>query len=188
MTQLVDLVRKYLAAKSLDERMEIGAEIHREVALSLGGFIYPQCQNGDAEDLQQEVVIAIFRSLARFEGNLDAQFWGFCYRIARNKISDYWRRKGSKPELTLDPEDLMRVAEALQEDASLGQEEQDRYEEIILLLQKTKPQCYELLWQCFVQGIDYSELAVVYAADYDTVSMRVWRCLKIARTLVAIGD
>ena len=62
--------------------------------------------------MQQEVAVAIFKGLDKFKGEVDAQFWKFCYQVARYKIADYWRRRKTRPTVVMDPEELWRVIEA----------------------------------------------------------------------------
>ena len=53
------------------------------------------------------------------------------------------------------------------------------------LLTATKPECYDFLWQYFVVGLAYGEIAEARALSYDAIRMKVARCLADAQSLIA---
>jgi DNA-directed RNA polymerase specialized sigma24 family protein len=53
------------------------------------------------------------------------------------------------------------------------------------LLIATKPECYDFLWQYFIVGLDYVEIAEAQSLNYNAVRMRIGRCLETAQTLVS---
>jgi DNA-directed RNA polymerase specialized sigma24 family protein len=52
------------------------------------------------------------------------------------------------------------------------------------LLTKSKPECYDLLWNYFVRDLDYSEIAEQQDKETNAVRMQIGRCLDTARRLV----
>ena len=188
MSRLIDLVRIFQAAKSREEREESALEIHRELVPELRGYIRPRCYPDDVDDVQQETVVGFFRNLPRFNGTCDAQVWQFCYQVTRNKIADYWRRLKARPSVALAPEDLWRVMDATASDDPISLEERDSLEHALTLLRNAKPPCYDLLWQCYILEWDNAALGSAWGVHPEAARMRVNRCLKLARTLVKIGD
>lgn len=63
-------------------------------------FIYARSgfDPATAEDITQDIFLDIFRSLDRFKGFCSERTW--VYRIARNKLNDFYRRQyGQKAEI-----------------------------------------------------------------------------------------
>ena len=61
-------------------------------------FVYYRVNHReDAEDLTGDVVVKIIRSLERQKGN----FHAWMYRIARNALIDFYRRRGVRKEVSL---------------------------------------------------------------------------------------
>lgn len=64
----------------------------KEHGTSLFQYIYSLVKHKElAEDLQQEVLIAAYKSLSNFEER--AKFRSWLYKIALNKCRDYWRKE-----------------------------------------------------------------------------------------------
>ncbi len=53
------------------------------------------------------------------------------------------------------------------------------------LLDRSKPECRDYLWNHFVIGFDYAEIAEEQNLNYDNVRMKIGRCLDEAKSLVA---
>ena len=53
------------------------------------------------------------------------------------------------------------------------------------LLTASNPECRDYLWQHYVLGLDYAEIAEEQKLSYDNVRMRIGRCLDQAKSLVA---
>jgi RNA polymerase sigma-70 factor, ECF subfamily len=77
-----------------------------EVSVRLRRFIAARIRNrDDAEDVLQDVFVKIHDQLPRLEDSTRLLAW--VYKITRNAITDYYRRRGRSPELTTEyPEDL----------------------------------------------------------------------------------
>ena len=69
-----------------------------------------------AEDLAQEVFVAVFREMSRFKGLCTERTWVF--KIAKNKLNDYYRKQySSKLELTELDGDLAEQLDDTSKDA-----------------------------------------------------------------------
>jgi RNA polymerase sigma-70 factor (ECF subfamily) len=63
-------------------------------------FLAARCGNaGEADDLAQEVFIAVCRQIATYRA--EVPFSGWLYGIARNKVADFWRRQ--RPVAAFEP-------------------------------------------------------------------------------------
>jgi DNA-directed RNA polymerase specialized sigma24 family protein len=60
----------------------------------------------------QEVLKSIATSLKRFEGNSTEAFWAWCYRIARNRLNDHFRKKASDRLQPMPLEELWQLVES----------------------------------------------------------------------------
>lgn len=80
-------------------------------------FIY--CRNrSDREDLQQEIILQLWKSFPSFQGN--AAFSTWMYRVALNTAINQTRKPGllidssSSPELSYDPSESYHLSEEIQ--------------------------------------------------------------------------
>ena len=95
MDSLADLFQAYRAAQSLEAKRAAGNAIVFEAHTELWIFVRPRLDSHhDAEDVLQETFKGIFKSLPIYRGNTRSEAIGFCYRIARNKLADFYTRKG----------------------------------------------------------------------------------------------
>jgi RNA polymerase sigma factor (sigma-70 family) len=138
-----------------------------------------------AEDALQEVLRAVATGVRRFDGCTTKEFWAFCYRIARHKIADHYRKQSTERTVSMSQEELWQVMDASAQVAPITPESRHDLDYVIKLLTATKPDCSDLLWQHYVVGLDYAELAAEKGLNSDAVRMRVKRCLDEAKALVA---
>lgn len=185
MNRLVDLARKYQGAPNLEERMRVAEEIASEVAPRLGAFILSNCRRPDmADDVRQETLVGIVNNLHQFRGATDSMFWSWCYHIARNKISNHLGRRGTRPLVTTDTEDLWEVVEASAQSNPMSAGERLDLEYAMELLRQAKPPCYDYLWQYYIFGWDYDEVALVAGLSHDAARMQIKRCRELAQSLM----
>ncbi len=80
-------------------------------------FIYSE-NRPDREDLQQEIILQLWKSFSSFQGN--AAFSTWMYRVALNTAINNTRRPGllldrsSSPDLAYDPSDSYQLSEEIQ--------------------------------------------------------------------------
>jgi DNA-directed RNA polymerase specialized sigma24 family protein len=105
--------------------------------------------------------------------------------VARNKIADALRGQRGGTPVSLDVEEGERALEqaASHELISPGVRLDLGY--ALELLRASKPPCVELLWDYYVLGLDYDEMAALYQLTVDAVRMQIRRCLELAQTLVS---
>jgi RNA polymerase sigma factor (sigma-70 family) len=133
----------------------------------------------------QEVLKAVATSLRKFQGDSAKEFWGWCYRIARNKLNDQYRKQGSDRMQPMPPEDIWQMIEASSHDAPVTPAVRQDLQYALQLLTKSKPECYDFLWNHFVFELDYADIAADRNMTYDNVRMKIGRCLEEARSLVS---
>ena len=132
----------------------------------------------DAEDLVQEIFLAMFHALPKFRQ--EAQFSTWFYRIAQNQVSQYFRRRFHNPA----QRDLSEVEDMLDSSQSppslLSQdEEMTRLRHAILEL----PDIYRKAFLLRVsEGFSYREIAEILDCAPGTVDSRISRARSILAT------
>ena len=117
-------------------------------------------------------------------GESTKQFWAWCYRIARNKICDHYRGQAADRLQYVPAEELHRLLDKSAQDAPISPGVRLDLEYAMNVLTASKPECYEFLWQHYIFGLDYAEIAEERTMTYDNVRMKIGRCLDEARRLV----
>ena len=184
MDELIKLVRVYRLASTLDERMGWAEKIFAQIEPDLRFFIFGLISHHEAEDALQEVLRAVATNLSKFSGSTKGEFWAWCYRIARNKLSDHFRAKAASRMEPMPPEELWSLIESSAHAAPMSAADRLDLAHAMKLLAASKPECYDFLWQHYVIGLDYRDIAEGFQLQYDNVRMKIGRCLETARSLV----
>jgi RNA polymerase sigma factor (sigma-70 family) len=148
-------------------------------------FVFSSISHDAAKDALQEVLKAVATSLKKFQGDDVKQFWAWCYRIARNKLNDQFRRQYADRMQPTAPEDLWQMMDLSAQDAPITPAVRHDLDYAIKLLTAAKPGCSDLLWRHYVIGLDYAEIAEEQNLSYDNARMRIGRCLDEAKALVS---
>lgn len=185
MDELITLVRTYRFTTGLAERLRIVEQVINLIGTELGYFVANGVPPDEAPDALQEILKAIATSLATFNGDTSKAFWAWCYGIARHKLSDYHRKPATSRMLPMAPEDLLALMDSASGDAPLTAQNRHDLAYAMKLLTATKPECSELLWQHYVLGFDYGEIAEERGLKYDAARMKINRCLEEAKSLVS---
>ena len=185
MEQLIKLVRTYRVTAGLAERLRLAEEIFRLIEPELRLFVFGQVPHSTAEDVLQEILKAIATNLAKFAGDSGKEFWSWCYQIARNKLNDQFRRQAADRLQPMPPEELWQLVDASAQDTPLSPADRLDLEYAMKLLTASKPECFDYLWQHFVFGLAYGEIAEQQSLSYDSVRMKIGRCLDEAQSLIA---
>jgi RNA polymerase sigma-70 factor (ECF subfamily) len=185
MEQLIKLVRTYRLTGGLAERLRLAEQIYALIEPDLRFFIFGSIAPQVAQDVLQETLKDIVSSLNKFEGDSPKGFWAWCYRIARNKLNDHFRKQARDRLQPLPAEELWPLVESSAQASPLSPADKHDLEYAMNLLIRSKPECYDFLWKHFVFGLTYPEIADEQDLTYDAVRMRIGRCLDEARSLVA---
>jgi RNA polymerase sigma-70 factor (ECF subfamily) len=117
-----------------------------------------------ADDVLQEVWLAVFRALPRLADPAALAAW--LYRIARDKASVEWR--GRPPERSLDVSDFV---EEPSQDSEFRQEDA---QEIHASLDQLSPEQREILVLRFLEDMSYEQIARVTGCPIGTVRSRLY--------------
>ncbi|HEX3797385.1 MAG TPA: RNA polymerase sigma factor [Verrucomicrobiae bacterium] len=185
MDDLIKLVRTYRVTAGLAERLRLAEAIFRLIAPDLRAFVFSAIVPQAAEDVSQEVLISIAASLKKFEGNSNGQFWEWCYMIARRRIYDHIQKRDRDRLLPMPHDEILDLLDASAQVAPLTAADRHDLEYALNLLDSSKPECRGYLWNHYVIGFDYGEIAEEQNLNYDNVRMKIGRCLEEAKSLVS---
>ena len=186
MGEFINMVEEYRRELNLEKRLDRAHLLYCHLEGHLRSFIFGKVRASDAQDVFQETVIAIFKSLPTFKGKTDGEFLGWCYRIARNKANDHHRKNFADPLDALPFDEIAQVLDAANEGDSFPYPAEYKLdlESAMNLLKQVKPECCEFLWKYFGLGLDYAEIAEEFKLKYDAVRMKIGRCLDAAQALI----
>lgn len=185
MDDLIKLVRTYRLTAGFSERLRLADRIFRIIEPDLKLFVFGAVAHPASQDALQEVLKAIAVNLHKFTGGTAKEFWGWCYRIARNKLNDQFRSQYRDLIVPVPPEELRKMVELSGRNDPISAAERLDLEHAMNLLTRSKPECYSFLWKHFVIGLEYGDLAEEYGMSYDSVRMKIGRCLNEAKALVS---
>ena len=146
---------------------------------------------GAAEDLTQEVFLAAFEALARFDDRAKISTW--LYRIAMNAIISHVRhtsaqkRGGTRRARSLDDENALepsanrRVSGEREQlvDADMLRGEADR--EVQQALAELEPEQREVAILRDIEGLSYEDIAEITKVNVNTVRSRLHRAREALR-------
>lgn len=185
MDDIMKLIRTYRVTAALDQRLRLADTLFRSIAAEIRFFVFSSVPQEAGDDVFQETLKAIAAGLGRFEGDTKSEFWAWCYRIARNKSSDYFRRREADRLHSVSPDELLKMIESGQPRTAIPAQEKLDLEYAVQLLRKANPDCYEFLWKHYVVGLAYGEIASEHNLQYDNVRMKISRCLREAQSLIS---
>ena len=185
MEQLIKLVKTYRLSSGLAERLRLAEAIFRLIEPDLRIFVFSAIQPQAADDVLQEVLISITASLKTFKGSSNEEFWKWCYKIARRRIYDHIRKKASDRLQPMPHDELLDLVDTSEQAAPMTAADRHDLEYALKLLDSSKPECRDYLWNHYVIGFDYGEIAEEQNLNYDNVRMKIGRCLEVAKSLVS---
>lgn len=178
-----DLVRHTLEGENL--AFEALMKRHSPMLM---GFLAGKTSNAcDAEDLAQEVFISCYRYLSKLREQ--ERFAPWLMRIARNRLTDYYRTKGRRPQLFSAefPSDDDQPSPGLERfaDSAPGPDErmnESQTRQIIFQEIEKLPETYRTLLYLRLLGEEsIAEIASRLNLKVATVRMRLYRGLKKLR-------
>jgi RNA polymerase sigma-70 factor (ECF subfamily) len=138
-------------------------------------FCYRSCFDpAQAEDLAQETLIKVARSLGAYRG--DASFKSWLYRIAANTTRDWLRQKVRQTRIA------EVVAEQWAEDSAAAEPDHSRVTEALRALPDDLRLAIVLT---FYEGMNHAAAAQVLGCAETTVSWRVFRAKRKLKTLLS---
>lgn len=186
MNEIIKLVRTYRVTSELVDQARLGEEIFLAVEPAIRFFIFKAIDSPhDAQDVLQVALKSIATSLVEFKCKTNDQFWAWCYSIARRRLYDFYRKKASNRLQPMPEEEFQNLLESSAEGSPLSPADKLDLDYALGLLIRSKPACYDYLWNHYVIGLDFSEIAEEQNLTKDNVRMRIGRCLELAHTLVS---
>jgi RNA polymerase sigma factor (sigma-70 family) len=182
---LIKLVKTYRLTTGLAERTQLAEAIFRIIEPKLRLFVFSAVRPQSAEDVLQEVLKAIVKSLKNFRGETEEDFLRWCRGVARHKIHDQYHAYENERLQPLPPEEILEMVDESAQATALTAADRHDLEYAMNLLTQSKPECRDYLWNHYVIGFDYAEIAEEQKLNYDNVRMKIGRCLETAKSLVA---
>jgi RNA polymerase sigma-70 factor (ECF subfamily) len=129
-----------------------------------------------AEDLTQEIFIKAWKARRSFDDN-KASIKTWLYTIARNSITDYWRkaRVDSVDEQTINQVPYHEAGKLESELLIMHVRDQ---------LTKLDQLSQDLITWRFIQGLELDEIAVITGKTYNATKVAVFRALQNLKQLI----
>lgn len=129
---------------------------------------------GQVEDIAQEVFIRAYRSLGSFKG--EASFYTWLYKIALNTCRNYYRSLGRRPEgKTVDSENIIMTMRSGEPGPEKEAVRTEFWQNVRSSLEGLPGEQREAVVLCDLEGLSYEEMAAVIGIPVGTVRSRVFR-------------
>lgn len=149
---------------------EIYVRYNRRIKATLLNWA-PEMSAADAEDLSQEVFIAIGDSASRYEEQ--SKFAAWIFGIAQKKAANWRRRTWVRRRFSLKNSEPVAVAYKTDNDSPANQASLRQM--VAQSLSRLPVHQREVLWLHFVEGFDGDEIAEILNIQKDTVYTRMFR-------------
>jgi RNA polymerase sigma-70 factor, ECF subfamily len=150
-------------------------ELYERYVKQIYAYLYTNLGNqADAEDLTTQVFLAAWRGLSRY--NERGVFKSWLFRIARNKIIDYRRKR--KVDLPLE-DGIAKTGNDW--DPLRDLEQVDDLQRLAMVVKKLPPEQVEYLRLRFVGHLSYAQIGQVVGKREDAVRMAITRLLEHLR-------
>jgi RNA polymerase sigma-70 factor (ECF subfamily) len=149
----------------------------------------------DVMDVEQEVFAAVARNLDRFRKELPHDtFRGWLATISRNKVNDYFRRRGDEPIAAGGTEAWLRISQV--SDPQVADDENDEAESAVFsqilerALEAIRGEFHERTWQAFWGTVVEGKIAADVAAELEMQpgAVRVAKSRVLVRLRRELGD
>ncbi len=174
---LIQLINEYRVAVSTKAKTEAISALYECLNPKIFLYFAARVSRQDAEDLRSITLSEILKGIRDIKGTTSKQAWKWCFKVARRKLAKYYDDTNSEITESMDPELLEE-----QDGASTGEEPIRKLDlqidvlGALLSLRETNSDCFFVLWDHFIVGIDYDELAEKAEKTVDAVRMQISRC------------
>lgn len=142
----------------------------------------------DAEDLTQDVFLRAYKHLARLQSA--AVFRSWLYRIAVNRVNDYYRKKRFRSlfgNVSMDEETFQETEEmAVPPQAADDLERKEFWRQVEKMLDALSRMEREVFLMRFFDELSIKEMTAALGKNESTVKTHLYRALKKLKT--AFGD
>ena len=154
-------------------------ELYREAAGSFGAAMerLARAYEADADrrrDLVQDIHVAIWRSLAKFDGRCSLRTW--VYRVSHNTATSYVmrQRRNNAPLVCL--EDVTELPDGRGEAAA--RDRQDALERLLALIQRLQPLDRQVILS-YLEGLDAAATGEITGISAGNVATKIHRIKQI---------
>lgn len=154
------------------------AELYRKFGSRTLRLLSGLLKSDEAQDLNQEVWLTVYRRIASLEDALRFRTWLF--QISRNRALDHFRSTKRLDEL----QDILNTDSeeaTLHTDDVLEVQSRDLIERV---LEKLSPRLREAIVLNYFEGMDYEEMALILGVSLGTVKSRIYNAKKSIRTFI----
>lgn len=138
-----------------------------------------------AEDITSEVFVSAMKSIHRFKYKRSNSFNAWIYRIANNKICDYFRKNYRSPTIELEKAGQLEEKREQSPDAIFAvKSDREEIDKNIARLSEKNQQVVNL---CFFEDMKAEEIAEIMECSVGAVYVRLHRALKKLRELMIIN-
>ena len=142
----------------------------------------------DAEDLTQDVFLRAYKHLARLQSA--AVFRSWLYRIAVNRVNDYYRKKRFRAlfgNVSVDEESFQETEEMAEPPQAVeGMERKEFWRQVEKMLDSLSRMEREVFLMRFFDELSIKEMTAALGKNESTVKTHLYRALKKLKT--AFGD
>ncbi len=138
----------------------------------------------DAEDLTQDIFLAVYKSIRNFGGRSRLSTWIF--RVALNHCMEYHRRM--RPEAVSLDETIFLASNSLSADPERVLEADILSESILAALKQLSSSHREVVEMHELYGFTYPEIAEMLGVPVGTVKSRLFHAMKNLKTLLHCVD
>ena len=137
----------------------------------------------DADDVQQEVWLTVYRSVSALSNPGAFRTWLF--QTTRHRALDYLRRRKRERELLEDVASEISVAEAAESEASFGALDETSLERALMAI---PPPQREVVLLRYRDDLSYQEIAMIVGIPLGTVRTRLHHAKRRLEELLTRGE
>jgi RNA polymerase sigma factor (sigma-70 family) len=164
--------------KSEEKRTEYATLIYNAIEEPLARYVYSRIVSSSAEDILQEIALAIVKGLEKCRATTAKDFRIWYYRIARNKVADHLRKKMSDKLESMPSEFLEAIPQNAKSEADVETYLDLFY--ILALIEQLKPGCRKLIWDFHILEMEQKVMAEEYDIEVRAIGQRISRCFDAA--------
>ncbi len=144
-------------------------------------FVYFKVSSREeAEDITSETFLKAWGYLIENGNSKEVKnFAGFIYRVARNLIIDFYRKRGARQEVNLDPEMEIAIDDKRFNQVAVNQE----LEKVLKTLKKLKQEYQEIVLLKYVEEMSVGEIAEILGKSNLNVRVTLHRAGKKLKEL-----
>ncbi|MEF9992474.1 MAG: sigma-70 family RNA polymerase sigma factor [Peptostreptococcaceae bacterium] len=169
------LIRKINKKNDRKAADELISKYYKEIYT----YIYKQLSEKEsAMDLTQDIFISVLKGLHRFDGN-KATFKTWIYKIATNKIIDYYRSNKYKYKNLLD--DIDRVHIETGDDFVLNLEHREDIKKVQCIVNELDRDQQEIFRLKIFMDMQFNEISEILGMPISTIKSKYYRLIKKIR-------